>query len=76
MIYAMKELPSGRVVLSEFKSPKELSCIAAGNSDITFTRITAYEARILVKEGNEHETGLFIDHDGRVRWCEPGDRDG
>lgn len=76
MIYAMKELPSGRIVLSEFKSPKELSQIAEANPGIIFTRITAYEARILVKEGNEHETGLFLDQDGRMRWCEPGDREG
>jgi hypothetical protein len=73
MIYAIRSIGGGRQTLVEYASKKWLGL--AAEFGFTVRQVDSATARKWVKDGKEHETGLFIE-DGKVRWCEPGDREG
>ena len=75
MVYAFRESEHSRTLV-EFKSEKEMAAYAAsqaatdgGRQPFTWRRTTAERARDWVKRGNVHETGLWTDYDGRVRYA-------
>jgi hypothetical protein len=78
MIYAFRESEHSRILV-EFTSPKAftdyVTVNAVGVNAYTWRRIPADTAHRWVRNGNTHETGLWIDFDGRIRYAK-ADPDG
>lgn len=63
MIYAIRNIGS-RGILVELPNKKALT------PDTKY--VTPEFARRWVRDGMIHETGLFTDYDGRMRYAQPG----
>jgi hypothetical protein len=72
MIYAIR-MHGHRETLIECATKREFEATVAHGkkAGLAFRHIDPPTARLWVKGGKEHETGLFIDDDGRVRYAEP-----
>lgn len=68
MIYAIRQT-GRRQTLVEMTSP-EWTKAARANPDLKHARINRAAAERWVREGKEHETGLYIE-DGKVRYALP-----
>jgi hypothetical protein len=69
MIYAVLRR-NGRHTLAEFKSPKDLleTALANGKTIESYERVHPSYAHQWVRNGREHETGLYVDG-GKVRYA-------
>lgn len=65
MIYAIREYPSGRKTLIELNKG-DLGRVWGMEGTYRFTEEEAHE---WVRNGREHETGLFINDDGNVEYA-------
>lgn len=67
MIYAIRSIGGTRQTLVEYTSQKWLSL--AKTSGFTVRQVDSATARKWVLDGKEHETGLFVDNDGKLRYA-------
>lgn len=68
MIYAIRQT-GHRQTLVEMTST-EWTKAARANPDLKYSRVNRATAEAWVRDGKEHETGLYIE-DGRVRYALP-----
>jgi hypothetical protein len=67
VIYAVRH-QGKQWTLVELKSMKALEALDDGRD---YTPVTAWWARDWVRGGGNHETGLFINEGGKVRYATP-----
>ncbi len=74
MIYAIRTNGHGRQTLAEFKSISAMSSATANipvfGHGITMRLVDDEAAHEWVRNGLEHETGLWIDDDGVIQYAE------
>jgi hypothetical protein len=69
MIYAIRSVSRTRETLVEYSSEKWLNL--AKVSGFVVRQVDSATARKWVLDGKEHETGLFVDDDGKLRHAPP-----
>lgn len=70
MIYAIREA-NGRKTLVEFSSRQDLR---EAQDSAVVTYVASERAHRWVRDGLEHETGLWLDN-GKLRYAKPADRE-
>jgi hypothetical protein len=64
-----KELEFAGETLTEMTAKELRDAEAKNDPQVTYKRIDSYRARQLVKDGCHHETGLWVDYDGKMRYA-------